>query len=62
MLQGELRVGNVKIGPRSVLGTRSVVLPGVEIGEGAVVGAMSLVNADVPAKSFYAGVPARKIK
>lgn len=62
MLQGELRLGKVKIGANSTLGTRSVVLPWVEIGEGAVVGAMSLVNRDVPAKGFYAGVPARKIR
>ncbi len=62
LLPGELRTGKVKIGANSLLGTRCVVLPGVEIGEGARVGAMSLVNADVPAKRFYAGVPIREIK
>lgn len=62
LLQGEMRLGRVIIGAHSVLGTRSVVLPGVEIGERAVVGAMSLVNRDVPAGAFYAGVPARRIR
>lgn len=62
MLQGELRVGSVRIGAHSVIGTRSVVLPGIEIGERAIVGAMSLVNSDIPPKSFYAGVPAKRIK
>lgn len=61
LLQRQLRFGRVKIGANVLVGTRSVVLPGVEIGDGATVGAMSLVNSDVPAKSFYAGVPARKI-
>lgn len=62
MIPGELRVGRVKIGANSLLGTRSVVLPGIEIGKDASIGAMSLVNSDVPAKCFYAGVPARKIR
>lgn len=62
LLQGELRTGRITIGSNAVIGTRSVVLPGVEIGNSAVVGAMSLVNCDVPAGAFYAGVPIRKIK
>lgn len=62
MLQGELRVGKITVGANSVVGTRSVVLPGVGIGEGATVGAMSLVNRDVPAGETHAGIPARKIK
>ncbi len=62
MVQGELRFGPVKIGANSLVGTRSVVLPGTSIGEGASVGAMSLVNRDVPPKAFYGGVPARRIR
>ncbi|MDD5337066.1 MAG: acyltransferase [Candidatus ainarchaeum sp.] len=62
LLPGVLRTGKIKIGRDSLLGTRSVVLPGVEIGDGAIIGAMSLVNRDVPAKSFYAGVPAKKLR
>ena len=62
MLPGVLRTGKVRIGADTLVGARCVVLPGVEIGEGAQVGAMSLVNSDVPRKGFYAGVPARKIR
>lgn len=62
MLAGELRTGDVKIGAGATIGTRSVVLPGVEIGEGAIVGAMTLVNSDIPAGETWGGVPARKIK
>lgn len=38
------------------------ILKGVTIGNNAVIGAMSLVNKDIPAKTFFGGVPARKIK
>jgi hypothetical protein len=38
------------------------ILPGVRIGDGAVVGAGSLVNRDIPPGALAAGVPARIIK
>jgi acetyltransferase-like isoleucine patch superfamily enzyme len=40
----------------------SVVLPGVTINEGAVVGAMCLVNKDVPEYTLVGGVPFKVIK
>jgi acetyltransferase-like isoleucine patch superfamily enzyme len=40
----------------------SVVMPGVTVGEGAVVGACSFVNRDVAPYKIAAGVPARVIK
>jgi acetyltransferase-like isoleucine patch superfamily enzyme len=39
-----------------------IVLAGVTIGENAVVGAGSVVSHDVPADTFVAGVPAKKIR
>jgi len=44
------------------LGAKSIVLPGVNIGEGAVVAAGSVVTKDVPAFSYVGGVPAKVIK
>ena len=41
------------------IGSHSVVLPGVTVGENTVVGAMSLVNRDLPANSIAFGIPAR---
>ena len=44
------------------LGAGAIVLPGVTIGEEAVVGAGSVVTKDVPSGTVVAGVPARIIK
>jgi acetyltransferase-like isoleucine patch superfamily enzyme len=41
------------------VGSHSVVMPGVTIGENAVVGAFSFVNADIPDNAVAFGVPAR---
>jgi acetyltransferase-like isoleucine patch superfamily enzyme len=55
------KVGPVTIGDRVWLGTRALVLPGVRIGDGAVVGAGSVVTRDVAAYTIVAGNPARPI-
>lgn len=44
------------------LGARALILPGVTIGEGAVVGAGAVVSKDVPPYSIVVGNPARVIK
>lgn len=43
----------------AVLGARSTVLPGIEVGEHSLVGASSLVTRDVAAETLVAGVPAK---
>lgn len=58
-LRGELRTGPVVIGDHVTVGTKVVILPGVVIGEGAVISAMSLVNKDVPPYTVVGGVPIR---
>ncbi len=47
---------------RASIGTGSTILCGVTIGEGAIVGAGSVVTKDVPAGTVVAGVPARVIR
>ena len=49
----------VHIGNDVFVGAHSIVLKGVTIGDGAVIGAGSVVTTDVPARSIAAGVPAR---
>ncbi len=55
------READVVIGDDVWLGARVVVLPGVTIGDGAVVGAGSVVTKDVPANAIAVGVPARVV-
>jgi acetyltransferase-like isoleucine patch superfamily enzyme len=49
------------IGKRAWLGTRAMILPGVEVGDGAVVGAGSVVTKGCAPFEIVAGNPARKI-
>lgn len=44
------------------IGACVTILPGVHVGHGAIVGAGSVVTADVDARTIYAGVPARPIR
>lgn len=44
------------------IGSGSIVLPGVCIGEGSVVGAGSVVTRDVPRRSMVIGVPAKVVR
>jgi acetyltransferase-like isoleucine patch superfamily enzyme len=52
----------IKIGRNVWVGFDCVILPGVTIGEGAIVGARSVVVADVPAYTIVAGNPARPVR
>jgi chloramphenicol O-acetyltransferase type B len=55
-------VPRTRIGHDVWVGTRAIIMAGVEIGDGAIVGAGSVVTHDVPAFSVVAGVPSKVIK
>jgi acetyltransferase-like isoleucine patch superfamily enzyme len=57
----EWRTGPVVIGARVTIGANCTILPGVVIGDGAVISAMSLVNKDVPPDARVGGVPIRPL-
>ncbi len=54
--------GNVSIGNNVWIGDKATILPGVTIGDGAVIAANSVVTKDVPAYCVVAGNPAKVIK
>lgn len=60
-LVDEYRLGDVVIGDRVMIGANSTILPGVVIGDDAIISAMTLVNKDVPAGSFVGGNPMKII-
>ncbi|MBO7611612.1 MAG: sugar O-acetyltransferase [Elusimicrobia bacterium] len=60
--RANLHPSPVKIGKNVWIGSDCTILPGVEISNGAVIGAGSVVTKNVPANSIAVGSPARVIK
>lgn len=58
----EAKGGTVTVGDWVFIGTRAVILPGVTLGEGAVVAAGAVVTKDVAPWTMVGGVPARFIR
>lgn len=56
------RLGEIHIGKGVMIGMESMIMPGVTIGDGAIVGAMSLVTKDIPPYTIATGHPARVVK
>jgi acetyltransferase-like isoleucine patch superfamily enzyme len=54
--------GKVTIKRNAKIGAHSIIMPGVTVGQNAVIGAMSFVARDVPDNAIVVGVPARVIK
>lgn len=54
--------GPIRIGANAWLGTRVTILDGVQIGQGAVIGAATLVVKDIPANAVAVGVPAKVVR
>jgi carbonic anhydrase/acetyltransferase-like protein (isoleucine patch superfamily) len=54
--------GDLHIGRHVVVGAGTVVMPGVTIGEGCAVGALSFVEVSLDPWGIYAGIPARRIR
>ena len=54
--------GPITLKKNCKIGSHSVIMPGVTIGENAVIGAFSFINRDVPDNVVAAGVPVKIIK
>lgn len=61
-LQGAKDSAPVIIGNDAWIGTRAIILPGVKIGDGAIIGAGAVVTKDIPPYAISAGNPSRVIK
>lgn len=55
-------VAEVFLGRQVIVGAGSVIFPGVTVGEGCSVGAMTLVNKSIEPWGVYLGNPARRVK
>ncbi|MBU0580436.1 MAG: N-acetyltransferase [Candidatus Margulisbacteria bacterium] len=60
--EGDWKLLRTLVKRRASIGSGSVILPGIVIGENAVVGAGAVVTKDVPANTTVVGVPAREVK
>ena len=56
-----IRRAPVRIGRHVIIGSGSVLLPGIDVGDGAAIGALSLVKGDCEPFGIYAGTPARRV-
>lgn len=60
--RGDMRFAPVHIGHKVWIGANVTILPGVAIGDGAIIAAGAVVNRDVAPMTIVGGVPARFIK
>jgi acetyltransferase-like isoleucine patch superfamily enzyme len=56
------KTGEIHIGKGVMIGMETMIMPGVTIGDGAIVGARSLVVKDIPPYSIAVGNPAKVVK
>lgn len=56
------KIGKVVLKKNCKIGSHSVIMPGVTVGENAVVGAFAFVTSNIPANSMALGIPARLVK
>jgi acetyltransferase-like isoleucine patch superfamily enzyme len=58
----KLKIAPVHLGRHVIVGSNSVILPGVAIGDGSSVGALSLVTKSLEAWGVYFGAPVKRLK
>jgi len=62
VLQGVINGAQTIVDDDVWIGRRAIIMPGLQLGEGSVIGAGAVVTKDIPPYSVVAGVPARIIK
>lgn len=56
------KTGEIHIGKGVMVGMETIIMPGVTIGDGAIIGAGAIVTRDIPAWTIATGRPARVVK
>lgn len=56
------KLGEIHLGKGVMIGMESLIMPGVSIGDGAIIGAYSLVTKDIPAWTVAVGRPAKVVR
>ena len=56
------KFGSIKIGNNVHIGTNSIIMPGVTIGDNCIVGCGAVVTHNIPSSDVWGGVPARHIE
>lgn len=56
------RLGEIHIGKGVMVGMETMIMPGVTIGDGAIIGACSMVTKDVPSYTVALGSPAKVVR
>ena len=56
------RLGEIHIGKGVMIGMETLIMPGVTIGDGAIVGAYTVVGSDIPPYAIAVGNPGRVVK
>ena len=54
--------GKVTLKKNCRIGSHSLIMPGVTVGENSIIGAFSFVNKDIPKNSLAFGIPAKAVK
>ena len=60
--RGSMTFHPVIIGKNVWIGDHATLLPGVTVGDGAIIAAGAVVTKDVPPRAIVAGVPAKVIR
>lgn len=53
--KGVIRFGRIRVGDNVFIGARSVILPGVTIGDNSIIAAGAVVNKSIPANEVWGG-------
>ena len=51
----------IRVGNNVMIGTRSIIMPGVNIGDNVIIAANSIITHDIPDGAVVAGIPAKQI-